>query len=98
MDMPRIELDKAVVDKHALPWFDHNQDCDDILLRSDGSTEGLRETFTVIKLFYNQEREMMKCVTEVLMEDKEDEKKTWLIPKSQIKSMAKEGEDLDLTE
>lgn len=87
--MSRIELDKAVVDKHAIPWFDHNLDRDNILLRSDGRTEGLRETFTVIKLFYNQEREMLRALMEVLKEKKENEKTTWLIPRSQVKSMTK---------
>lgn len=90
--MSRIELDKAVVDKHAIPWFDHNLDRDNILLRSDGRTEGLRETFTVIKLFYNQEREMLRALMEVLKEDKENEKTTWMIPRSQVKSMTKKAD------
>ena len=98
MDMPRIELDKAVVDKHAIPWFDHNLDRETIVLRSDGRTKGLRETFTVIKLFYIKEREMLKAIMEVFEEGGEDKRTTWLIPRSQVKSMTREGQGLDLTE
>ncbi len=96
--MTGIELDKAVIDKHAIPWFDHNLDRDTIVLRSDGRTKGLRETFTVIKLFYIKEREMLKAIMEVFEEGGEDKRTTWLIPRSQVKSMTKEGEGLDLTE
>jgi hypothetical protein len=94
--MPGIELEKAKIDKHAMPWFDHNLDRDNIILRSDGRTEGLRETFTVIKLFYLKEREMLKALMEVLKEDKENERKTWLIPRSQILSMTRGGEKDEL--
>lgn len=89
--MDRIELDKAKIDKNAIPWFDHNLNRDNILLRSDGRTEGLRETFTVIKLYYLEEREMLKAVMEVFKKNKDDEKTTWLIPKSQVLSMTKTG-------
>lgn len=93
--MNEIELEKAKIDKHAIPWFDHNLDRDSIVLNSNGRTKGLRETFTVIKLFYIEERQMLKAVMEVLKEDKEDERKTWLIPRSQILSMTKDGEALE---
>jgi hypothetical protein len=92
------EMEKAVIDKHAIPWFDHNLDRDTIVLRSDGRTKGLRETFTVIKLFYIKERKMLKAIMEVFEEGGQDKRTTWLIPKSQIKSMAKESEDLGLTD
>lgn len=93
--MPGIELEKAKIDKHAIPWFDHNLDRDSIILRSDGRTEGLRETFTVIKLFYLQEKEMLKAILEVFKDGEENERETWLIPKSQILSMTKDGEDIE---
>lgn len=91
--MPGVELDKAVIDKHAIPWYDHNLDRDKIVLKSDGRTEGLRETFSVIELYYLQEKEMLKAVMEVFKEEEEDERKTWLIPLSQIKAMSKKGEN-----
>jgi hypothetical protein len=96
--MPGIELEKAKIDKHAIPWFDHNLDRDNIVLMSNGRTKGLRETFTVIKLFYLQEREMLKAVMEVLKEEEENERKTWLIPKSQVLSMTADAEDEELGE
>jgi len=96
--MASIELDKAVIDKHAIPWFDHNLDRETIVLRSDGRTKGLRETFTVIKLSYIKEREMLKAIMEVFEEERQGKTTTWLIPRSQIKSMTKKGQGLDLTE
>ena len=96
--MAGIELDKAVIDKHAIPWFDHNLDRDTIVLRSDGRTIGLRETFTVIKLFYIKERKMLKAIMEVFEKGGQDKRTTWLIPRSQIKSMTKQGENIELTE
>jgi len=95
--MEVIELDKAKIDKNAIPWFDHNLDRDNILLRSDGRTKGLRETFTVIKLYYLEEGEMLKAVMEVFKKDKEDERTTWLIPKSQVLSMTSMGEEVELS-
>lgn len=96
--MSGIELEKAKIDKHAIPWFDHNLERDNIVLMSNGRTEGLRETFTVIKLFYLQEREMLKAIMEVLKEDEENERKTWLIPRSQVLSMTTDADDEELGE
>ena len=91
-------MEKAVIDKHAIPWFNHNLDRDTIVLRSDGRTKGLRETFTVIKLFYIKERKMLKAIMEVFEKGGQDKRTTWLIPRSQIKSMTKQGENIELTE
>lgn len=85
--MTGTELERAVIEKHSIPWFDHNLERDTILLRSDGKTKGLKETFTIIKLFYNKDTEMLKAIMKVFKQGEKDEKTTLLIPHSQIKSM-----------
>ncbi len=86
----RVELDKAVIEKHSIPWYDHNRDRGDIVLESSGKVEGLRETFSVIKLAYNRETEMLRAVLDVLEEDGDSERTVWLIPRSQVKFMSRE--------
>lgn len=93
--MENIELDKAVIDKHSIPWYDHNKDHGKIVLESSGHTEGLRETFSVIGLAYNKEGEMLRAILEILEKDGSSEETMWLIPKEQVKFMSKTGKDLD---
>lgn len=93
--MGNIELDKAVIDKHSIPWYDHNKDEGKIVLESSGRTEGLRETFSVIGLVYNEEGEMLRATLEILEKGGESEETMWLIPKEQVKFMSKTGQDLE---
>lgn len=92
--MGNIELDKAVIDKHSIPWYDHNRDEGEIILESSGRTQGLRETFSVIGLVYNEEGKMLRATLEILEENGSSEETMWLIPKKQVKFMSKTGENL----
>lgn len=96
--MGEIELEQAVIEKHAIPWFDHNQDRETVTLRNDGRTEGLRETFTVIKLKYITEGDMLKAIMQVFKQEEKDEKTTWLIPRNQVKSMKTRDPESQLTQ
>lgn len=91
--MTGIEVDKAVIDKHSIPWYDHNKDEGKIVLESSGRAKGLRETFSVIKLIYNKEGQMLKATLEILEKNGESEETMWLIPKEQVKFMSKRGGD-----